>query len=78
MVRRWDSIDIRLRLALLAIVIAILVPLAWYFGSPLLVDRTVDEGFPTGAAVDMIRSAESGGFTIIDSGGPGIRFGTRL
>ena len=69
MVRRWTSTDIRLRLALVAIVIAIILPLAWYLGSPLLVDRTVDEGFPSGVAVDTIRSAELRDFTIADLGG---------
>ena len=52
MVRRWDSIDIRLRLVLLAIIIALILAPAWYLGSPLFIDRTVDESFPGRAAAD--------------------------
>jgi hypothetical protein len=53
MTRSSSRIARRPRPALLALAIAILVPLAWvawYLGSPLFIDRVVDEPSPIGAA----------------------------
>jgi len=49
MTRLWISIDARLRVALVILVIAFL-PVAWYLGSPLFINKTVNESFP-GAAL---------------------------
>jgi hypothetical protein len=49
MTHLWASIDIRLRVVLVILAIALL-PVAWYLGSPLLINKTVDESFP-GAAM---------------------------
>jgi hypothetical protein len=43
--RLWTSIDLRLRVLLLILVIACL-PVAWYLGSPLFINKTVNESFP--------------------------------
>ena len=59
MIRSWRSTNVRPWLALLAIVIAIIVPVAWYLGSPLFVDRRVDEGFPIGAVPAKGQPAEA-------------------
>ena len=59
MIRSWRSTNVRPWLALLAIVLAILVPLAWYLGSPLFVDRRVDESFPIGAVPAKAPLAEA-------------------
>lgn len=45
----WRSLDIRLRLAALAVVAAIILPVAWYLGSPLFITRAVNETFPLAA-----------------------------
>jgi hypothetical protein len=52
MIRFWSSMDIRLRLALIALVVAFL-PVAWYLGSPLFINRTVNESFPISAPAAM-------------------------
>ncbi|HEX9372173.1 MAG TPA: hypothetical protein VF897_14250, partial [Roseiflexaceae bacterium] len=46
MFRLWTSIDVRLRVAAVAVAAAVLLPLAWYLGSPLFIDVAVDERFP--------------------------------
>jgi hypothetical protein len=56
MIRFWTSIDLRLRLALVALVIAFL-PVAWYLGSPLFINRTVNESFPASASAAQGQSA---------------------
>ena len=51
--RRWDSVarrHPRRTLAAAAITVAIVGPLGWYLGSPLLVSRTIDEPAPVVAA----------------------------
>src|SRR5690349_4333085 len=48
MLGKWTSIDIRLRLALVALIVAF-APIAWYLGSPLFINRTVNESFPISA-----------------------------
>jgi electron transfer DM13 len=62
MARSSSRIGSRPRPALLALAIAILVPLAWvawYLGSPLFVDRVVDERSPIGAAPAAGRPADA-------------------
>lgn len=46
MLRFWNAIDLRLRVAAVAIVAAIVLPVVWYLGSPLFIDVTVNEAFP--------------------------------
>ncbi|HYN89550.1 MAG TPA: DM13 domain-containing protein [Ardenticatenaceae bacterium] len=67
MFRRLGSIDIRLRLLLLVLLAAVGLPVAWYLGSPLFIDRSVDEAFPdegaspaAGAAPEASKSEQDG------------------
>jgi hypothetical protein len=46
MIRRWSTIDIRWRIAAIALLAAIILPVAWYLGSPLFINVTVNERFP--------------------------------
>jgi hypothetical protein len=46
MIRLWTAIDPRLRIAAAAVIIALVLPLAWYLGSPLFLNVTVNERFP--------------------------------
>ena len=55
MLRSWTTIDDRLRLALFIIVAAVVLPVAWYLGSPLFLNRRVDEGFPPARALAQNR-----------------------
>jgi hypothetical protein len=52
----------RTRAALLAIamvVVAVALPATWWLGSPLVIDRTFDEGFPIAAAPAQGHSASA-------------------
>lgn len=46
MVRRWTAMNGRVRLALIAMVLVVALPVAWYLGSPIFITRTVNEPFP--------------------------------
>jgi hypothetical protein len=46
MIRRWSTIDIRWRIAPIALLAAIILPVAWYLGSPLFINVAVNERFP--------------------------------
>jgi hypothetical protein len=46
MIRRWSTINIGWRIAVVTIVAAIILPVAWYLGSPLFINVTVNERFP--------------------------------
>ncbi len=62
MLRSWTTIDSRLRLALVLIVAAMVLPVAWYLGSPLFLNRRVDEAFP--AALALAQNRRSGGMRV--------------
>lgn len=49
MTRVWKSTRLPTRLAILAIIAAIILPIAWYLGSPLFINQVVDEPFPAAA-----------------------------
>lgn len=49
MTRLWTLIDVRLRV-LLVILVIVFLPVAWYLGSPLFINKTVDESFPSAAS----------------------------
>jgi hypothetical protein len=71
MVRRWTALDPRLRLALLAVIAAVVLPLAWYLGSPLFIDQVVNEALPATPAQPAAAAGPvvlgSGQFTEIDA-----------
>ncbi len=46
----WKSISLPLRLAILAVLAAIVLPVAWYLGSPLFINQVVNEPFPAAVA----------------------------
>ena len=46
MTRFWKSTSLPLRLAILAIAAAIVLPIAWYLGSPLFINQVVNKPFP--------------------------------
>ena len=52
MIRLWTSINIRWRLAAIAMIALIMLPVAWYLGSPLFINTTVNERFPDLPALD--------------------------
>jgi hypothetical protein len=56
MFRFWNSIDLRLRVPLVILFIAFL-PIAWYLGSPLFINRTVNESFPASAPAPQSQPA---------------------
>ena len=57
MLQPWTIIGGRLRLVLVLIVAATVLPVAWYLGSPLFLNRRVDEGFPPAHALAQNRPA---------------------
>src|SRR5918911_1699823 len=61
MLRLWNAIDIRWRLVAAAIIAAIVLPLAWYLGSPLFINVTVNERFPDVAPLSAPTSLPVGG-----------------
>jgi hypothetical protein len=56
MIRLWTSIDRRLRLAVVMLGLA-LTPIAWYLGSPLFINKTVNESFPFSAPATQSQPA---------------------
>jgi hypothetical protein len=68
MVRRWIALDLRVRLALLAVIAAVVLPAAWYLGAPLFIDQVVDEALPAApAAAAGPVALSSGQFNEIDA-----------
>lgn len=59
MTRLFSSLPPSVRLAALVVVLAVALPVAWYLGSPLFINRTVDEAFPA-AAPTMAAPAATG------------------
>jgi hypothetical protein len=55
--RAWKSIDIRARVAGLAIIGLGALAVAWWLGSPLFINQTVNEAFPT--AVPTARAVDA-------------------
>ncbi|HEX5690281.1 MAG TPA: DM13 domain-containing protein [Roseiflexaceae bacterium] len=56
MTRFWSSIDVRWRWLGAAFIAIIVLPLAWYLGSPLFINVTVDERFPDVAPISASTS----------------------
>jgi hypothetical protein len=46
MIRRWSTVDIRWRIAAIVLLAAMILSVAWYLGSPLFINVTVNERFP--------------------------------
>ena len=69
MARSWTSSGTRPWLVLLAVVAAVILPVAWYLGSPLFIDRMVDERSPSGTAAAKGQPApsRSGEFGTVDA-----------
>jgi hypothetical protein len=53
MMRMWTRIDGRARLAALAVVLVVGLPVAWYLGSPLFLNMVVDEALPGAPAAAL-------------------------
>jgi hypothetical protein len=68
MVRRWIALDLRVRLALLAVIAAVVLPAAWYLGAPLFIDQVVDEALPAAPAQPAARPAAAAGPVALSSG----------
>ena len=60
MVRSWVPTNSRVRLALLVLVAAVVAPVTWYLGAPLVISKTVDEGPPAGETAAESRPANAG------------------
>ena len=56
MTRLWNSIDIRWRILAAALIAIVGLPIAWYLGSPLFLNVTVDERFPDVAVIPAATS----------------------
>jgi len=77
MVRLWTSIDIRWRLMAAALVAVLVLPLAWYLGSPLFINVTVDERFPGVAPLSAANNLPAAGTAptsgMASTSGPGLK-----
>jgi hypothetical protein len=57
--RRWTTLATPIRLALAAVALAVVLPVAWYLGSPLFITTTIDEEFPEAAQAAPVGEAPS-------------------
>ena len=71
MIRLWTAMDPRLRLAAAAVIIAFVLPLAWYLGSPLFLNVTVNERPGTRILILSMYSDEQYVRNAIDAGAHG-------
>jgi hypothetical protein len=71
MIRRWGRINIGWRIAVVTILAAIVLPVAWYLGSPLFINVVVSERFPDSVSQAATPAGpialSSGQFTEVDS-----------